>query len=41
VPAGTFLELLRRRGKVGGQHKVPRVLDEGWRADLLAVAVPR
>lgn len=41
VPAGTFLELLRRRGKVGGQHKVPRVLDEGWRADLLAVAVAR
>ena len=37
VPAGTFLELLRRRGKVGGQHKVPRVLDERWRADLLAL----
>ncbi len=40
VPAGTFLELLRRRGKVGGQHKVPRVLDDRWRADLLALCAP-
>lgn len=28
LPGGTFLEFMRRLGKVGGQHKVPRVLDE-------------
>lgn len=27
VPAGSFLAFMQRRGKVGGQHKVPRVLD--------------
>jgi hypothetical protein len=40
LPAGTFLELLRRRGKIGGQHKVPRVLDERWRAELQALCAP-
>lgn len=27
VPQGSFVEFLRQRGKIGGQHKVPRVLD--------------
>lgn len=28
LPIGTFLDFMKKRGKVGGQHKVPRVLDE-------------
>ena len=28
VPAGTFTEWLRTKGKVGGQHKVPRLSNE-------------
>ncbi|MBC7890418.1 MAG: GH3 auxin-responsive promoter family protein [Ferruginibacter sp.] len=28
LPAGTFTEWLRRKGKLGGQHKVPRLSNE-------------
>lgn len=33
APPGTFTEWMRRRGKLGGQHKVPRVIQD---PDLLA-----
>jgi hypothetical protein len=29
VPRGAFAEWLRARGKVGGQHKVPRMDNSG------------
>ena len=28
VPKGTFTEWLRKKGKLGGQHKVPRLSNE-------------
>jgi hypothetical protein len=28
VPKGTFTEWLRSKGKLGGQHKVPRLSNE-------------
>ena len=37
LPAGTFLDFMRRRGKIGGQHKLPRVLDERARREVLGV----
>jgi hypothetical protein len=42
VASGTFAEWMRRRGRLGGQNKVPRViLDEDLLADLLALAETR
>lgn len=41
VPAGTFLAFLARRGKVGGQHKMPRVLDGPQHDEIAAAASPR
>jgi hypothetical protein len=39
VPPGTFLGWMRRRGKLGGQNKVPRVLnDRALQDDLLTSA---
>lgn len=39
VPAGTFAEWMRRRGRLGGQNKVPRVInDDALFADLRAFA---
>lgn len=35
LPPGTFVEFMTRRGKVGGQHKVPRVLDAEQLRDLV------
>ena len=29
VPPGTFAKWMKRRGKLGGQHKVPRVINDG------------
>lgn len=37
MPRGTFLAVQRHRGKVGGQHKVPRVLPPAWEQELTAV----
>jgi len=37
LPPGTFLSYLRGKGKIGGQHKMPRVLDEAQRRELRAV----
>ena len=34
LPPGTFLAFMKRRGKIGGQHKVPRVLDAAQLAEL-------
>lgn len=34
LPDGAFLSFLRRRGKLGGQHKLPRVLDTAQLAEL-------
>jgi hypothetical protein len=37
VPPGTFVGWMRGRGKLGGQHKVPRVVnDRALQDDLLA-----
>ncbi len=41
LPAGTFVEFMRKRGKVGGQHKVPRVLDPSQLADFDAIICER
>jgi hypothetical protein len=41
LPAGTFVEFMRKRGKIGGQHKVPRVLDPSQLADLDAAITHR
>ena len=39
VPPGGFAEWMRRRGKLGGQNKVPRVInDPALLADLLQFA---
>jgi hypothetical protein len=38
VPAGTFHTWMRERGQLGGQHKVPRLLDATMRASFEAVA---
>jgi hypothetical protein len=38
LPAGAFLQFMTRSGKVGGQHKVPRVLSDAKRRELLDVA---
>lgn len=35
APPGTFKEWMRRRGRLGGQNKVPRVLHEGAQLDEL------
>ena len=29
VPPGTFAAWMKRRGKLGGQHKVPRIINDG------------
>lgn len=39
LPPGTFLTLLRQLGKVGGQHKVPRVLPPQLRTELQRLTV--
>ena len=37
VPHGTFAAWMKRRGQLGGQHKVPRVInDQTLFADLRA-----
>jgi hypothetical protein len=37
VPPGTFVAWMKKRGKLGGQHKVPRVVnDRALQDDLLA-----
>ncbi|MCK5942408.1 MAG: GH3 auxin-responsive promoter family protein [Planctomycetes bacterium] len=36
LPAGAFLAFMRQRGKVGGQHKVPRLLDDRQLRELEA-----
>lgn len=41
LPAGTFLAFMKKRGKIGGQHKVPRVLDREQLAELDPAAAPR
>lgn len=38
LPGGTFGEFLRRRGEIGGQHEVPRVLGDEQLQELLAAA---
>ena len=39
VPPGTFADWMRRRGKLGGQHKVPRLVsDRELFADLRGFA---
>jgi hypothetical protein len=38
VPPGTFYEWMRRRGKLGGQNKIPRVLDAGLEESLCRAA---
>jgi len=39
LPQGGFAEWMRRRGRLGGQNKVPRVIaDPGLFADLRAFA---
>ncbi|MGE0145501.1 MAG: GH3 auxin-responsive promoter family protein, partial [Planctomycetota bacterium] len=35
VPQGAFLAWMARRGKLGGQNKVPRVISPQLRADLM------
>ena len=37
LPHGAFLAWLRRRGKVGGQHKVPRVLGDDVARELRGI----
>ena len=40
VPAGTFSRWMKKRGKLGGQHKVPRIInDAGLFADLRSFAI--
>ena len=39
VAEGTFLEFMRRRGKIGGQHKVPRVVGEADKHELAGHAM--
>ena len=39
LPAGAFVEFLRRRGRIGGQVKVPRVLDASARDELLGMFI--
>jgi hypothetical protein len=40
MPAGTFTEWLRSKGKVGGQHKVPRLSNErGIVEEILALKI--
>jgi hypothetical protein len=39
LPAGAFVEFLRRRGRIGGQVKVPRVLDERARDELVGMFI--
>ncbi len=42
VRSGAFAEWMRRRGKLGGQNKVPRVItDQGLLADLMQLASER
>ena len=36
LPDETFLTFMRKRGKIGGQHKVPRVLDAQQLAEIAA-----
>ena len=41
LPAGAFLAFMRRRGKIGGQHKVPRVLAAAQHKEMLgALSLP-
>jgi hypothetical protein len=40
VPGGAFLAWMRRRGKIGGQHKVPRVLASADADELHSVDAP-
>ena len=35
VPSGSFTEAMRKRGKLGGQNKVPRLANDRTMADLL------
>jgi len=35
VPADRFTEAMRRRGKLGGQNKIPRLANDRDMADLL------
>ena len=39
APPGSFKEWMRRRGKLGGQNKVPRVLQDGRMLDDLVVLI--
>jgi hypothetical protein len=40
LPPGTFNEWLRRKGKLGGQHKVPRLSnDRKYIEDILSMSV--
>jgi hypothetical protein len=39
VPRGTFREAMRREGRAGGQHKVPRVANDRLFAALLERAI--
>lgn len=41
LPDGAFLAFMQKRGKVGGQHKVPRVLDEQQLLEISASITPR
>ncbi len=41
LPPGSFDRAMARRGKLGGQHKVPRLRSDRDFADLLAASVPR
>ena len=36
LPEGAFLEFMRKRSKIGGQHKVPRVLDQQQQDEIRA-----
>jgi len=40
VPANTFYNWMKSRGKLGGQHKVPRVLKPEDAQNLLKTAEP-
>jgi hypothetical protein len=41
LPEGAFLAFMRQQGKIGGQHKVPRVLSEQQHDAVRAAVSPR
>jgi hypothetical protein len=40
LPTGTFMEWMRQNGKIGGQHKIPRVLSESIASEIRILATP-